>query len=876
MNFWKRLRRTVSPQQLVRRSVETRYALAEACLIGLISALAALLLKEGIGSLGWLRLQVARSVGAEIALPAFGLVLGAIAGWWVERMSPAAAGGGIPQVKAALAQYPMPLSLRVAVVKMVGTILVLGAGLTLGRRGPTVHIGAALAAQLSRWVPTAPEHRRRMIAAGAAAGLAAGFNTPIAGVMFVIEELMRDVSNLTLETAILASFTGAVVSRVLDSADLDLPGQMLDATMQTSFSAVEIPFFLLLGILAGLLGGVFNRGIIWARNFNHHLQWPMAVRVGLAGLLSGSIVAFLPPFFQNNAGLREFLVTGSAGWQTTAIAFTAHFFLTLLAYGSGAPGGLFAPALVLGSALGFLVGTAEVVLMGSGSTMTYALTGMGAFFTGVVRVPVTAIVIVFEITADFELVLPLMLACAMAYIVGESIYSGSIYQHLLAISNIELQEETQSNRLLENVKATDVMQRQVETLSSQMTVAEAREAFSNSRLRGFPVTEQGKLVGIITQTDMAKLAARPGDLPLSEIMTPQPITVKPQTSLSQVLYVLDRHQLAHLPVTQGSRLVGIITRTDIIRAEADLLSGKLPQGAAKSESSYMVYATRAPGVGKGRILLPIANPEHVSRLLKMAGAIAQYHDYELECLQVIAVPRHTSPSQAQVKTLKYRRTLRQAEKLGKDLGISVHTQVRVAHDVAEAILETIREHHIDLILMGWKGNTATPGRIFGGVMDTVIRQAPCDVMVVKLGEYVPLPELQLRPNWLIPIAGGPNTRRALQLLPALLKFNRPLAQPRLWLAQVHPPQDFEADYSGLEKVAHRLRKKLELPVMTAPLRGHSVVNSIIRFAKKEHCDVVILGASREGLLKQTVQGNIPDEIARSVKSTVILVRSAQD
>jgi CIC family chloride channel protein len=694
--------------------------------------------------------------------------------------------------------------------------------------------------------------------------------------MFVIEELMRDVSNLTLETAILASFTGAVVSRVLGSADLDIPNQMLDATVRTSFSAAEIPFFLLLGILAGLLGGIFNRGIIWARDFNDRLRLPMAARVGLAGLISGSVVALLPPFFQNNAGLREFLVTGSAGWQTTAIAFTAHFFLTLLAYGSGAPGGLFAPALVLGSALGFLVGTGEVLLMGSGSTMTYALTGMGAFFTGVVRVPITAIVIVFEITADFELVLPLMLACAMAYIIGESVYSGSIYQHLLAISNIELQEETQSNRLLENVKATDVMQRKVETLSSQMTVAEARQAFSNSRLRGFPVMEQGKLVGIITQTDMAKISARPGDLPLNEIMTPQPVTVKPQTSLSQVLYVMDRHQLAHLPVTQGSRVVGIITRTDIIRAEADLLSGKFPQGAAKPESSYVVYATRAPGVGKGRILLPLANPEHVSRLLKIAGAIAQYQDYELECLQVVTVPRHSSPSQTKVNTFKYRRALRHAEKVGKELGISVHTQVRIAHDVAEAILETIREHHVDLTLMGWKGNTATPGRIFGGVVDAVIRQAPCDVMVVKLSEHFPLPELQLRPNWLIPIAGGPNAQRAIELLPALLKVNRPLAQPRLWLAQVHPPQDFDADYSGLEKTASQLRENLELPVITAPLRGHSVAESLIRFIKAEHCDVVILGASREGLLKQTVQGNIPDAIARSVKSTVILVRSAHD
>ena len=441
-NFLKQITLWFKSRPLARGSVDTNFALLEACAIGVLSAFAALLLKQGIGWLGGWRLEAAHRFGATVVLPLAGLFFGALAGWIIEQLSPAAAGGGVPQVKAVLGRYPIALNLRVAIVKAIGTICVLGAGLTLGRRGPTVHIGAALAAQLSSWIPNSPTNRRQMIAAGAAAGLAAGFNTPIAGVLFVIEELMRDVSGLTLETAIVASFTGAVVSRWLGSADLNIPTAMINSARQGSFSASQIPFYLLLGILAGILGGIFNRSMLFTISLNRRLQLSMPWRIGLAGLISGIIIAFLPPFFRDNSGLREFLISGELGWQTIAIAFVAHFFLTILAYSSGAPGGLFAPALVLGSALGYLVGTAEVAFLGSESVHTFALAGMGAFFTAVVRVPITAIVIVFEMTADFNLVLPLMITSAVAYLVAETVSRGSIYEHLLEASGIHLQEET--------------------------------------------------------------------------------------------------------------------------------------------------------------------------------------------------------------------------------------------------------------------------------------------------------------------------------------------------------------------------------------------------------------------------------------------------
>lgn len=840
-----------------------RLAVLEACLIGLIAALAAVLLKQGIGWLGTWRVQASYFLPAWGVLPAIGLSGGVLAGWLIERFAPEASGSGIPQVKAVLAQAPIAMDLRVALVKLVSGILALGSGLFLGRQGPTVQVGAALAAQLSHWLPTSPDHRRQMIAAGAGAGLAAGFNAPIAGVLFVVEELLQDVSGLTLGTAILASFIGAVVSRVLGGNSLDLNLELL--APQASFSAQEIPAYLVLGVLAGLLGALFNHGILTSLTFNRALRLSLPWRVGLAGLVSGLAVALLPTDFRNSNGLREIFASGEAGWQVAAITLVAQSALTLIAYGSGAPGGLFAPALTIGSALGYLVGFAAQNLPGSGVPTTYALAGMGTFFSAVTRAPITAIVIIFEITTDFNLVLPLMIGSVVAYSVAELVAKGSIYSRILAWRGVRLAETTVAG-ILSELTADDVMQRRVETLASQMTLDEMVQAFSRSHHRGFPVVDDGKLVGIVTQTDLAKVnqGQFSGDTQLSQIMTPNPVTVNATDTLSHVLYLLNHFSLRRLPVTEGRKLVGIITRSDIIRAEADHLSGETTQVGPRPEPSYVVYQTRAPAVGKGRLLVPLSNPQTASSLLRLAAAIARDRDYELECLQVILVPRNCSPAETPVDMTISHHLLRQAVQIGRRWQIPVHTQVRVAHEPAQAILETLKDRYIDLVLMGWKGSTSTPGRVFGSGVDTIIRQAACDVVLVKLqhpGTF---------DRWLVPLAGGPNSQQAVQLLPALISLSK---LPEVRLCQVFPPTAV-ANTAALDQATHWLSDRLNKPVKAIPLTAKSVADAVTELAEREHYDVIMLGASREGLLQQVIGGNIPEAIARDSDCTVILVRGA--
>ena len=864
-----------------------RLAIAEACVIGLVAALSAVMLQAGSGWLGAWRIQNSHALPAWMFLPLVGLGFGFIAGLLVERLAPEASGSGIPHVKAVLANVPIPLSARVAVVKLISAIIALGSGLTLGRQGPTVHIGAAVAAQFSRWVPTSPDHRRQMIAAGAGAGLAAAFNAPITGVLFVVEELLQDLSGLTLGTAIIASFIGAVVSRLLGGSSLEL--NVVAVVHSTSFSLTELPFFVLLGILAGGLGSLFNRGIIASLKFYRRLRISLPLRISLAGLVSGVVIALLPPEFRDNTSLREYLVADEVNWHLAAIALVSQFALTLVAFGSGAPGGLFAPSLILGSSLGSLVGFGVNQWLGLGSPTTYALAGMGAFFSVVSKVPITAIVIVFEMTTDFNLVLPLMIGSVTAYLVADIIFPGSLYNRILELNGINLEVKSPLKGLLTELTAQDVMQPRVETLGAQLSLTESVQAFSRSHHRGFPVVDDGKLVGIITQTDLARASDRhlPGDTLLSAIMTPKPVTVKPIATLANVLYLLDRYQLSRLPVVEGRKLIGIITRADIIRAEADKLSGETGQIGPQPEPSYVVYQTRSPSIGRGRLLVPLANPQTAGFLLQLAVAIARDRHYELECMQVILVSRHSSPAETQVNTANSRQLLYQAEALGRKWEIPVHTQIRVAHDVTQAILETIKERHIDIILMGWKGNTITPGRIFGSVVDTLIRQASCTVILVKLGEqtreirdqqrkatkvFPPTPQFN---RWLIPMAGGPNAKAAIHLLPALVTL-ADSDQLDVRLCQVFEPSISEPDITVLEQaISYLVRyRKFAQMVTATPIKANSVADGVIDLVKTEQFDVVMLGASREGLLQQAISGNIPAAIANRVNSTVILVRGA--
>jgi chloride channel protein, CIC family len=465
-----------------------------------------------------------------------------------------------------------------------------------------------------------------------------------------------------------------------------------------------------------------------------------------------------------------------------------------------------------------------------------------------------------------------MIGSIVAYFVAEWLFPDSLYQHLLVRRGINIELPDAVDRKWEGLTAADIMQRRVESLASQMPLDEAIQAFAHSHHRGFPIVDGGVLVGILTQSDLAALKSQPwdGNTPLAKIMTRRVVTATPQDPLTSVLHLLNHHQVSRLPVVDGHKLVGIITRADIIRCEAERISSNVSPLKPQPRPSYSVYQTRSPATGKGRLLLPLSNPQKVGdstidRMWQLVMAIAIEYDYEIECLHTIVVPHSSLPSETSVNIAVISQLLEKLTNQGKSQGVSVHTQVRVAHNPATTILEAIKERHIDLLCMDWQGRTSAPGRIFGNTLDTAIRQAPCPVMVIKFGQKLSLD------RWLVPIAGGPNSKYALQLLPALTTLG---SKPEIQLCQCFDPKKSPANLRYLDTAANFVRRLIDLPTTVIPLYSDAIAATVLDLAAAKECDAIILGASREGLLKQAMQGNIPESIAQGSDCTLIVVRKA--
>lgn len=409
-------------------------AVIEIAAVGILTAACAYVLSQSVGWLGALRIQLSES-GNIWVLPAFGLVGGVLCGLIVKYIAPEITGSGIPQVKGFLRGHPIRMNFRSLTAKLMAGILSLGCGLPLGREGPTVQIGASLAGMFVSLISKGEKLKRHFVAAGAGAGLAAAFNAPLAGVIFVVEELVREVSSVFVITAGLACFAAASMAQLLGTHSLDLSSHSDFPTCDFRFE--DIPYLILLGIVCGALGSLFNwlimKGMVWRMKIFKQ-NYPLSI--GLAGLICGITVTILPKSMHNYAGIKYLIIAHTPSLEFAGMALAVSFFITIASYISGAPGGLFGPSLTIGAAVGYLLGATELGEMASASNAPdlFALAGMGAFFSAVARVPITATVIVFEITRDFNLLLPLLMTTMVAYTVGEKIYSGSLYDKLLELS----------------------------------------------------------------------------------------------------------------------------------------------------------------------------------------------------------------------------------------------------------------------------------------------------------------------------------------------------------------------------------------------------------------------------------------------------------
>jgi CIC family chloride channel protein len=350
----------------------------------------------------------------------------AAAAWMVRRFSPHASGSGIPHVEAVLADELPPAPPSMIPVKFAGGVLAIGAGLALGREGPSVQMGAGVAHLVGKAFRRNWPDLRVLIAAGA--GLATAFNSPIAGAIFVLEELVRRFETRIAIAALGASTTAIAVSRLFLGEAPDFHVEPL-----TYVDAITGPLWLALGAIAGLLGVAYNRVLLGAiAALNRPGRSTVEVRAALIGGAVGILAWFEPHLVGGGDAITQATLSGATAISILPLAFLLRFGLGAISYAAKTPGGLFAPMLVLGTQLGLYFGACcHWAFPGLGiQPEAFAVIGMAAFFTGVVRAPMTGIVLVIEMTASFTLLLPMLGACFAAMVVPTLLRNEPIYESL--------------------------------------------------------------------------------------------------------------------------------------------------------------------------------------------------------------------------------------------------------------------------------------------------------------------------------------------------------------------------------------------------------------------------------------------------------------
>lgn len=355
--------------------------------------------------------------------------LAGAAGYLTIRYCPEASGSGIPHVKAVLLNLRQLRWLPVMVTKFVGGFLSIAAGMSLGREGPTVHIGSCMGKAVGEKLRVPKRSHRTLIAAGAGAGLTAAFNAPLAGFLFVIEEIQREMTPTTYGTALIASVCADAVTRVCLGQRPSFRITGYDAP-----SLKLLPLIALLGLCAGLVGVLYNRALLTASAVMARFGWWKAAAVGV---LSAIVLWYAPDISGGGHRTAEIVLSGeyakSGAIGILVCLLIGKLIFTALSYGSGVPGGIFAPLLVIGAFLGLLFGQTVHLLLPhvTINSPAFAVVGMAALFSASVRAPLTGIVLIVEMTRNYEQLYALIVASLAAYLVAEALREPPIYEAML-------------------------------------------------------------------------------------------------------------------------------------------------------------------------------------------------------------------------------------------------------------------------------------------------------------------------------------------------------------------------------------------------------------------------------------------------------------
>jgi CIC family chloride channel protein len=508
-----------------------------------------------VGSAAWRRVLV--PVAGSLAM-----------GFLLYRYFPNARGSGVPQTKAALFARDGFISLRTVLGKFFCTATTLASGIPLGREGPSVQVGAGIGSVLGRWLGLRPEKVKALIPVGAAAAIAAAFNTPMAAVLFSLEEVMGDMHAPILGSVVLASATSWAVLRLLLGNN-----PLFQVPQYTLVHPLELAIYALLGIAGGFLSVAFTRLLLGMRRFFLHLpartRWWHPV---VGGVTVGLMGWFVPQVLGVGYTYVGSALNGTMALKLMLLLVVLKLFGVTVSYASGNAGGIFGPSLFLGAMLGGAIGTVAHGLL-PGYTATpgaYALVGMGALFAGIVRAPMTSVLMIFEMTRDYAVIVPLMIANLTSFFISSRFQKEPIYEALAHQDGIHL--PSHSTRNVPNQRTVlQIMRKTPEILPAESRVQDVIEHARAGKLRTWPVAEKDFFLGMLTRETLGcAFADGRKEQPLKDLVeTLQVPHLHKDHPLHLALERMNTYHLDVLPVVHRAdihKLEGVVTLPDVLNA----------------------------------------------------------------------------------------------------------------------------------------------------------------------------------------------------------------------------------------------------------------------------------------------------------------------
>jgi CIC family chloride channel protein len=500
-----------------------------------------------------------------VLIPAIGgLLVGLIVRWGTEK----ARGHGVPELIEAVVLRGGRISWRVAAARVSAAAVTIGSGGSVGREGPIIHIGSFLGSWVAQLMRLTRERERILMSCGAAAGISATFHAPIAGMLFAVEVLLGDFSLGTFSPIVLASVTAAVISGFYLG---DFP-----AFITPSFHIVshwEYALYPLLGILCGLVAVGFTTSLYFCEDRFNNLPVPAWVRPAIGGMLLGSLLLVLPEVFGVGYGAINNALMNKISFALMGALIFGKILATSISLGSGSTGGILAPSLFVGVMTGGTFGwLVAAMLPGVSAVSSYALIGMGALLAGSTHAPVTAILLIFEISGRYHIILPLLIACILSTITASTVKRGSIYSLKLLRRGVEI-SRGREQKILKSIPVRDVMVSNIKSVLESAPMAKVVDLFEKFNLSCLSVVnDRGELVGMISFHDIAGAASEAEMsylLIARDMADTEVVTVFPSDSLARALEKMEAEKVGQLPVVaeDGSgKLVGLVVEKDAINA----------------------------------------------------------------------------------------------------------------------------------------------------------------------------------------------------------------------------------------------------------------------------------------------------------------------